>query len=131
MGTANARWIMTSLGALAGLAMFASCSWSHGGRAGTSRDVPCMSAGECPWSGNPCVVPICNESRCDIEPAPEGTIPEGQIGGDCQETYCDGQGHVVARAKEDDPPLDDTDPCTEPACDGMKQAHTPTEVGTP
>jgi hypothetical protein len=90
----------------------------------------CSVPADCAAPSSKCKQATCEDGICGTIDLPEGTLPAGQIAGDCRVSRCDGAGNAVGVADETDVP-DDQNPCTEDVCTGTTASHSPSAAGTP
>jgi hypothetical protein len=85
--------------------------------------VECVSANDCPATGNECIVPTCNANVCGTSYLGNShVLSTGQITGDCQKRVCDGAGGTTLIADTTDLPTSNSVCLINPACVG-NQPH--------
>lgn len=84
---------------------------------------------DCPAPENECLVRTCEAGKCGTAPAAQGTPVSTDVPGDCQVTYCDGEGAPTTQNDDMDMPNDGLE-CTTDACDNGTPTHTPVAEGT-
>jgi hypothetical protein len=124
------------------------CTWEgcSGGKAHyipVSNNTPCGSglceAGVCSacsasvdcGKDTPCVDWICAAGACvpEYEPVGKQVFP-GDLIGDCRRLECGEYGSIVQVLHEQDPPMDDSNPCTDELCLGWTPVHQVLDEGT-
>ncbi|MCB9628598.1 MAG: hypothetical protein H6725_14580 [Sandaracinaceae bacterium] len=91
----------------------------------------CFSDSDC--TGSTFCAPVrCLAGSCVTQPlAPGSPLPsEDQQTGDCQRLECDGAGGTQSSADNGDLPPDDSNECTQPACNAGMPTTTPLQTGT-
>jgi hypothetical protein len=82
----------------------------------------CTAVGDCPATGNECVVATCTSGTCGTMNLDSShTLATGQTTGDCQKRVCNGQGGVKSADDPTDPPTT-TEICLMPTCIGTPLA---------
>ncbi len=89
----------------------------------------CTRDDDCPTPAAPCLAPACHAGRCASTPSPAGPAPGLPIEGDCKQSACDGQGHLISTTDSGDLPEDDDQTCTVEICAGDVPEHRPRPVG--
>jgi hypothetical protein len=99
-----------------------------GGGAGGHPDIPCVDPTDCPGKENECAHRTCEASLCGMGFTAAGTAVAQQNTGDCKKVVCDGKGGLAEQNDDSDRP-DDSNPCTDDACNAGVAGHTPAAVG--
>ncbi|AKT43152.1 lamin tail domain-containing protein [Chondromyces crocatus] len=95
-----------------------------GGNGGAGGDPQCSTPAQCPGEDTTCATRTCVGGVCGVDAAPEGTVVDPQVAGDCQVLRCDGAGAAVATPDDTDLP-DDGNECTTDTCSQGTPVHTP------
>ncbi len=113
--------LLTLIGMVSG---WSACNAIANIREGEPYPDACNTVADCDQRAAACRVAACENERCVIVDAPEGTPlpPESQTPGDCREVQCDGQGRTREVVIETDVP-DDGEVCTRDYCVGTQPAH--------
>jgi hypothetical protein len=69
---------------------------------GTCIKVECVTAMDCPGTGNECDVAICDGGHCGHAFVPAGTPTSQQTQGDCLLNICDGSGGATVKPDDSD-----------------------------
>ncbi|MEZ4294990.1 MAG: hypothetical protein R3B70_08425 [Polyangiaceae bacterium] len=94
--------------------------------------VQCVGAGDCPATGNECVVATCTGNACGTMNLDQThTLSTGQTAGDCQKIVCDGAGGTTSIGDATDLPVSNTACLVSPACTGnpLAPSFTPATQG--
>jgi len=75
-----------------------------------------------------CNVGFCGADGCSLRPEEAGVAALQQTPNDCNRAVCDGHGGVML-IPDDDPPLDDGNPCTDELCEAGSPQHRPKSEG--
>ncbi len=89
----------------------------------------CTTAGDCPPTGNECIVATCTNGTCGDAFVPMGTPTSMQTAGDCKKNECDGMGAVKSVVDDTDLPVDNN-PCTNDVCTAGVPSNPPASAGT-
>jgi hypothetical protein len=97
-----------------------------GGGAGGAPE--CRKASQCPAPHSECVEAACVAGACTTAPLKAGTALGDPTPGDCKKLECDGQGHAVDAADDNDvPPGTD---CADKSCSAGNVVTTDANAGT-
>src|SRR5262249_10263820 len=81
---------------------------------------------------NACAVYTCASDTCSHTFGASGMVVANPTPGDCRSDQCDGLGHVVIAAADDnDRPADDGNDCTDEVCMSGVPSHPPLAANTP
>ena len=85
---------------------------------------PCSTPEDCPDTGSPCKVRVCEAGTCGVSVLPPNTPLTDPELGNCVGLICDSAGGSIAVEDSKDIP-DDSNACTADACEIGKPKHTP------
>lgn len=85
---------------------------------------------DCPDPGNECLVRACVDSKCAPAPVAQGTPVANNKPGDCQVSFCDGNGAVTTQNDDIDVPNDGLE-CTNDSCSNGIPTFTNVAVDSP
>jgi hypothetical protein len=90
----------------------------------------CSTDADC-GKDTPCADWVCVNSACEAKYEPPGAqVFLGDSVGDCRRLACGEYGSIVQVLYQQDPPMDDNNPCTDELCRGWTPVHQVLDQGT-
>ena len=95
---------------------------------GAGQCVGCIAPTDCAGTDTECQTRTCTTGACGVMNAPQGTVVNAQMAGNCKKDQCDGGGAVETVPDSTDLPVD-SQTCTKDVCTGGVASNPPVAVG--